>query len=68
MAKNLYGQLVNLNPNWRFSAEKALQHPWITREKNDKVPLTFLESWKRRQILITMKKVSFITFNQYVIC
>jgi len=63
MAKNIYGQLVDLNPNRRLSAEKALQHPWITREKNDKVPLTFLEIWNRRRILITMKKVSLPLIN-----
>ncbi len=31
------------NPNDRYSADQALQHPWVTRDFDRGVPLTFWE-------------------------
>ena len=43
MANNLIRKLLEINPDWRYTAEKAMRHPWITRNKNDEIPKTFNE-------------------------
>ena len=43
MAKNLNHKLCEPNPSWRYSANLAIKHPWITRNPNDEIPLTFNE-------------------------
>jgi serine/threonine protein kinase len=43
MAQHLLFKLLEPNPSWRYNAAQALKHPWITRNKNDEVPLTFNE-------------------------
>ena len=43
MAKNLIYKLCEVNPSWRYSAELAIKHPWITRNIKDEIPLTFNE-------------------------
>jgi serine/threonine protein kinase len=53
MAKHLIFKLLEPNPSWRYTAAQALKHPWITRNKNDEVPLTFNEILNKSN----MKKV-----------
>ena len=36
-------KLCEPNPSWRYSANLAIKHPWITRNPNDDIPLTFNE-------------------------
>ena len=43
MAKHLILKLLEPNPSWRYTAIQAIKHPWITRNKNDEIPLTFNE-------------------------
>ena len=43
MAKHLIFKLLEPNPSWRYNALQAIKHPWITRNKNDEIPLTFNE-------------------------
>ena len=43
MAKNLLNKLLEPNPSWRYTSDKAIKHPWITRNKNDEIPETFNE-------------------------
>ena len=43
MAKHLILKLLEPNPSWRYTAAQAIKHPWITRNKNNDVPLTFNE-------------------------
>ena len=47
MAKNLNQKLCEVNPSWRYSANLAIKHPWITRNPNDEIPLTFNEILNR---------------------
>ena len=47
MAKNLNHKLCEPNPSWRYSANLAIKHPWITRNPNDEIPLTFNEILNR---------------------
>ena len=53
MAKNLIFKLLEPNPSWRYNAAQAIKHPWITRNKNDEIPLTFNEILNKSN----MKKV-----------
>ena len=43
MAKHLILKLLEPNASWRYTGAQAIKHPWITRNKNDEVPLTFNE-------------------------
>ena len=43
MANHLILKLLEPNPSWRYNASQAIKHPWITRNINDEVPLTFNE-------------------------
>ena len=43
MAKHLILKLLEPNPSWRYNGSQAIKHPWITRNKEDEVPLTFNE-------------------------
>ena len=68
MAKHLILKLLEPNPCWRYTASQALKHPWITRNKNDEVPLTFNEILNKtniqkvgRGILGSLIFINFIT-------
>lgn len=50
MAKLLVFKLLESNPSRRYTADKILKHPWITRDAYDGIPLTYHESWKRRSL------------------
>ena len=41
MAKHLITKLCEPNPTNRYSASLAVKHPWITRNVNDEIPMTF---------------------------
>lgn len=43
LAKNLLKNLWNMRPNHRYNTHRALKHPWITRDKNGKIPLSLPE-------------------------
>ena len=43
MAKHLMHKLCEPDPSWRYSANLAIKHPWITRNPNDDIPLSFNE-------------------------
>ena len=59
MAKHLIFKLLEPNPSWRYNAAQAYKHPWITRNKNDEVPLTFNELLHKSN----MKKVGINLFG-----
>lgn len=46
LAKNLFQKLTNNDPAERYTADKALNHPWITGNLNDQVPLTSNEMFQ----------------------
>ena len=43
MAKHLILKLLEPNPSWRYTGAQAINHPWITRNKYDEIPLTINE-------------------------
>lgn len=46
LAKEFFLKLVRVNPLERYTAQEALQHPWITRVPGA-VPLSYSESIRR---------------------
>ncbi len=50
MANKLLTRLLEVSPSKRYSADSALNHPWITRRIYDNIPITHLEMWKFRAI------------------
>ncbi len=67
MAKILLNKLLEFNPSWRYTAEKALKHPWITRRVNDIIPETFNEKLRKRDINLKAKELilSIIFLNSF---
>jgi serine/threonine protein kinase len=46
MAIGLLDKLLEKDPTKRYTIDKCLKHPWITRNKYDKIPITHMEDWK----------------------
>jgi hypothetical protein len=42
----------------RYDAQRALQHPWITRNSADKIPLTIFEEMRAFELAHVLKKVN----------
>ena len=57
MAKTLLNKLLEFNPSWRYTAEKALKHPWVTRRVNDIIPETFNEKLRKMDINLKAKEL-----------
>ncbi|MCQ2818923.1 MAG: protein kinase [archaeon] len=51
MAKDLLHKLLEMDPEYRYNAEKALKHPWITRRIEDNIPDTLDEKLRKRALL-----------------
>ena len=43
MGKDLINKLLKKNPLYRYTIRSALEHPWITLNKFDKIPLTIYD-------------------------
>ena len=55
MCKNFLNKLLKKNPSYRFTARTALNHPWITLKKYDKIPLTVYDSLRVNEYKDKMK-------------
>jgi serine/threonine protein kinase len=60
MAKMLLSKLLEFNPTKRYSADRALNHPWITKRIYDDIPKTHLEMWDIRSLKNKFREVFFI--------
>ena len=52
LAKHLLNNLLDVRPSRRYNANRALKHPWITRNKNDSIPLNFYQEIKQKSKLV----------------
>lgn len=50
MAKLLLQKLLEPNTSQRYTADKVLKHPWITRNPMDEIPKTYLETMRIRTL------------------
>lgn len=46
LAKDFFLKLTCKQPEARYIAEQALTHPWITRDEQGNIPLTFEEKYR----------------------
>ena len=60
MACILLSKLIEPNPAKRYSADKVLKHPWITRLFLENIPKTYLDTMKER----TLKKKTTIVIEK----
>ena len=61
MGNSLMKKLLEINPSWRYTANKALNHPWITRNINDNIPKTFNEILNMRNNIKNDKFIMLIS-------
>lgn len=54
----LLGKLLAQNPAKRYSVDKILKHPWITRNLSNDIPRTYLETMKVRTLKNKMREVN----------
>ena len=59
LARNLFLRMCKINYNIRLPAYKCKIHPWITRDPDSPLPLSNLESWKKRTVTRDFKEVIF---------
>lgn len=50
MAHLLLLKLLEPNTSKRYTADKVLKHPWITRNPIDDIPKTYLETMRIRTL------------------
>ena len=48
LARNLFLKLCKYDPFFRYECNKALKHPFITRNPNDKIPLMLVDEFERK--------------------
>lgn len=61
MAENLLKRLLEPNPSSRYSPADSLKHPWITRNYNDKIPLTLNDFFNERNNKKIMQELIMIS-------
>lgn len=57
LARNLVMKLCKYEAFFRYEINKALLHPWITRDKNGKIPLTVIEEYERKDKVKSFKNL-----------
>jgi len=50
MALLLLLKILESNTSKRYTADKVLKHPWITRNPTDDIPKTYLETMRIRTL------------------
>ena len=57
LARNLFLKLCKFEPLFRYSINKALLHPWITRSSKSPIPLTIFEEYSKSDKIKTFKQL-----------
>ena len=64
-ARDFFGRLCRKNPDSRYTAEEALQHPWITRDFNAKIPLSIYDETRynivRDDLIAVVRSLVFLS-------
>jgi serine/threonine protein kinase len=61
MARSLLQKLLEVNPSRRYTVDKALNHPWITRDHYQNIPETYFEAWRLTVIKRKFKQAFGVT-------
>jgi serine/threonine protein kinase len=62
VAKNLFKRLTMIVGYKRYTAKDALKHPWITRNKQDKIPESLMDQLSQIEIDQNLKQKMQIAF------
>ena len=62
MAQLYIKKLLEKNHSYRYTARPALNHPWITLNKYDKIPMTMYDQMKYIEYIDKMKILLYTTF------
>ncbi len=62
LAKDFFLKLCNSSPIERYTSEKALKHPWITRQFDAPIPMTQTEEIRKFQTENNLRQAMNITF------
>ena len=62
LARNLFLKMCRFDKNNRIETYKMNIHAWLTRSAEHPLPLTRLESWKKRSAITEFKEVYIFTF------
>jgi serine/threonine protein kinase len=57
LARNLFLKLCKPDKHRRYDIQSALMHPWITRCTKTQIPLTLIDKYSRKEMLIDFKTV-----------
>ena len=57
LSRNLFLKLCKFEPLFRYSINKALLHPWITRSSKSPIPLTIFEEYSKSDKIKTFKQL-----------
>lgn len=63
LSRSLIKNLCDPKPNRRYNAQRALKHPWITRNENDSIPLNLYEELQSNLINIDNGKFFIIIYK-----
>ena len=61
IGRHLIYKLLDKNPSYRYSARLALNHPWITGNKNDKIPMTLYDKLLVDENAVKLKNLFLIS-------
>ena len=64
MGKHLINKLLKKNPSYRYTIRSALEHPWVTLNKFDKIPMTiydkaFIDEYAEKLKTLLMTSIFF---------
>ena len=57
LARNLFLKLCKFEPRFRYTINKALNHPWITRSSQNPIPLTIFEEYNKSEKIKNFKNL-----------
>jgi len=63
LAQNFMNKISKREYEERYNVNEALKHPWITRNKDDEIPLSIHESYKGFDVTNNIIHVSFILYR-----
>lgn len=63
IARNLITKLLHMNPFKRYTVNDALKHPWITLNKLDNIPKSYIEKFNDESRKNKLKNVLFLLTN-----
>ena len=65
LARNLFLKLCKFEPLFRYSIDKALLHPWITRSSKSPIPLTIFEEYNKSDKIKLISMICLVGLKKF---